>query len=160
MATGYTGLMLPGVSVNDTKLWNSIMDEVGEAIINEFLPRQGLKWDFAGERFRDLSLRYLLKPSFAGGWIFDDIFGEKGGVFVFGPVSQDSRELKNVIVFCSLPDYAKVRAFLEELNKFVAAKVAEILAAKKQEQITHQSRQHPDPIWTGVEDLRRQRAGL
>lgn len=132
MATGFNGIWLKGVSINDVKLWNSVMDEVSEAILKEFLPSLGLKWDFRGERDRDRLLDHVLRPSFASGWVFDEVFGEKGGVFVFGPFSQGSRDLKNMTIFCSFPNYGDVRTFFEKLDKFVADKVKEILEEKKE----------------------------
>ena len=136
MPTGYTGLYIPGLDPRDPK-WNEVMEKLGVAIREEFLPALDLSFDWEFERrsgygYHPYGLNHLLSPHYADGWHVDSMKGEEGGVVVFGPFARGLEETKNIIVFCSFVLQSQVREFFEKLNKFVATKVKEILEKEKE----------------------------
>ena len=137
MPTGYTGFYIPGLDPRDTK-WNEVMEQLGAAIRKEFLPSLGLSFDWEFERrsgygYHPYGLTHLLSPHYADGWHVDDMKGEEGAVFVFGPFARGSEETKNIIVFCSFILQGQVREFFEKLDKFVAEQIGKILRGSKEE---------------------------
>lgn len=157
MPTGYTGLYIPRLDYRDPK-WNEVMDKLGEAIRQEFLPSLGLRFDYQFERrsghgYHPYGLTHLLSPHYADGWHVDDMKGEEGGVFVFGPWARGSEETKNMIIFCSFVLQRQVREFFEKLDKFVAEKLEELLPKKEPVQ-----RAASESMWIDAEYMRMGRA--